>query len=270
MRYSQIPQKTFEQLQVEAGMVLTNFDVATGSFSNEDILCATTGGIKPTVKNDFKDFGEDIDNVKNNTMELKRITNTTATLGFTPLNFNTSNLAYFLAAADVNDGKITCRDTLKTTDFKDIWFVGELADGGMVAILFKNSLSTDGLSIQTKKNDKGNMTVTLTAHYSLNDQDGIAPVEFYISEGTDATLSLSTLSLSMVEGDVAIVNVYATPDYSDVGITVVGLGVSAELTTDKKNIIVTATAEGTPKITVENGLLSVDCEITVTAAESEG
>jgi len=271
MRFAQIPIETFEQLQVEAGMVLTDFDPETGSFDNGDILCATTGGIKPDIKNDFKDFGEDIDNVKNNTWQLKRITNTTATLGFTPLNFNKGNLLYFLAAAEEDaSGKIVCRDTLKPTDFKNIWFVGELSDGGMFAILMKNSLSTDGVSIQTKKNDKGTMTVTLTAHYDLTDQSGLAPVEFYISEGTEDTLSLSTLTLAMTEGDVAIVDVFATPDYDDVSITITGTGVTAELSTDKKHIIVTATDEGTPKITVEHGTLSVDCEVTVTAAESEG
>lgn len=269
MKYSQIPVDTFKQLQVEAGMILTDFDPSTGSFDRKNILCATTGGIKPDIKNDFKDFGEDIDNVKNNTKELKKITNTTATLGFSPLNFNESNLCYFMAATDKDPvtGKITPRDTLKAEDFKDIWYVGELTDGGMVAILYKNALSTDGMSIQTKKNDKAVISVTLTAHYSLYDDGDAAPVEFYISEGTDTSLSISPRTLNLVDGDVALISVMAEPDYSDVSLNMTGTGIEPSFTTDKKNIIVTATGEGEATITVTNGNLSVECNVTVSEGE---
>ena len=80
---------------------------------------------------------------------------------------------------------IAPRRSLKQTDFADIWWVGDRADGGMVAICLKNALSTGGFTIQTTKNGKGQVSVELTGHVSIEDQDAM-PMEFYSEAGEEA------------------------------------------------------------------------------------
>ena len=67
MKFTKIPQNTFEQLQVYAGILLKDFDVATGTFADSDIITGTTGGITVNVKPSFEDLGSDIDNSPKNT-----------------------------------------------------------------------------------------------------------------------------------------------------------------------------------------------------------
>lgn len=70
------------------------------------------------------------------------------------------------------------RRDLKQTDFSDLWWVGDRADGGMVAVCLKNALSTGGFTLQTTKNGKGQVSVELTGHVSIDAQDTM-PMEFY-------------------------------------------------------------------------------------------
>ena len=90
-----------------------------------------------------------------------------------------------LGAADIDasSGKITPRKHLEDTDFADVWWVGDISDGGFVAICLRNALSTGGFSLQTTKNGKGQISVTLTGHFSIDDTDTV-PMEFYVQKGT--------------------------------------------------------------------------------------
>ena len=86
-----------------------------------------------------------------------------------------------MGAADIDSvdtTKITPRRDLAQTDFSDIWWVGDRADGGCVAIQLKNALSTGGFTIQTTKNGKGQVSVELTGHVSINAQS-VVPMVFY-------------------------------------------------------------------------------------------
>ena len=89
-----------------------------------------------------------------------------------------------LGAADVTaaSGKITPRADLEQSDFADLWWVGDRADGGMVAVKLINALSTAGFKLQTTKNGKGQISLTLTGHVSINAQK-VVPMEFYSTEG---------------------------------------------------------------------------------------
>ena len=59
-----------------------------------------------------------------------------------------------------------------------LWFVGDRADGGLVAVKVRNALSTGGFVLKTTKNGKGQTSLTLTGHVSIQDQDTM-PMEFY-------------------------------------------------------------------------------------------
>lgn len=183
MKFTRIPQSTFDELQINAGILLKDFDVEHGTFDDEDILTATTGGITVTVKPTYEDFGDDIDNCPKNTMELKRITETEVSMSTTALNINEDLLLFMLGAADkdATTGKITPRADLKTTDYRTIWWIGDLSNNGYIAVKISNALSTDGFSIKTSDKGKGNVALGITGHVSISAQD-VIPAEFYLGE----------------------------------------------------------------------------------------
>lgn len=186
-KFTVIPQDTFDELQLDAGVLLKTFDPTTGAApKDEDIICATTGGINPSCVPTYSDFAEDVDNAPNNMMEFKHLDGWECTLGFTSLGTSAESIRLSLGAADIDaaTGKITPRRNVKLTDFSDIWWVGDRADGGMVAICLKNALSTGGFSLQTTKNGKGQVSMELTGHVSIKAQDTM-PMEFY-SAGPDS------------------------------------------------------------------------------------
>lgn len=185
-RFSKISQEAFDEFQVDAGVLLNSFNTEAPELVDENIICATTGGINPTCVPTYSDWGEDVDNVPNGMKELMRLDGWETTLGFNALNTTPAVIRMALGAADVDvsSGKITPRRELKDTDFSDVWWVGDRSDGGLVAIRLINALSTSGFSLQTTKNGKGQIAVTLAGHVSIKEQD-VVPMEFYVQESTE-------------------------------------------------------------------------------------
>ena len=102
-------------------------------------------------------------------------------MGFTSLGMSPKAIRLALGAADIDGNdttKIIPRRALSQGDFTDVWWVGDKADGGMVAIQMINALSSDGFSLQTTKNGKGQLDVTLMGHVSIDAQDTM-PMVFY-------------------------------------------------------------------------------------------
>ena len=187
-RFTKIPQATFDELQLDAGILLYNFDPANPTVKDEDIICATTGGINPTCVATYSDFFEDVDNAPNNVLEGKHLDGWDCKISTTCLGTSPKSIRLALGAADIdsnNPSKIVPRMFLdKNKDFKDIWWVGDKANGGFVAIQLKNALSTDGFSLQTTKNGKGTIGLGLTGHVSIAKQDEV-PMDFYSIDGEE-------------------------------------------------------------------------------------
>lgn len=189
-KYTTIPVDTFEGLQMDAGILLKKFDPAKPSDVDEaDIITATTGGINVVCQPSFTDFGEDVDNCPNNMMELKHLDSWTCTFGFTALGTDKESIRMELGCADIdaNSGAIKPRAELKQTDFADVWWVGDRADGGCVAVQLKNALSTEGFSLQTTKNGKGQISCTLTGHVSIKAQKEMPMVIYSIDPVADSS-----------------------------------------------------------------------------------
>jgi len=187
-KFTQIPQSTFEEMQLDAGMLLKTFDPATGAApKDEDIICATTGGITVSCVPTYSDMGADVDNCPANMMELMQLDSWACKMAFTSLGSSPESIRLALGAADVDsaNSKITPRSELKQTDFSDVWWVGDRADGGMVAVCLKNALSTGGFSLKTAKNGKGQTSVELSGHVSIKNQS-VVPMEFYSKAGAAA------------------------------------------------------------------------------------
>lgn len=183
-KFTKISAKAFESMQINAGVVLNKFDPSgTTEIQDEDIICATSGGVTAECKPNITDLGDDVDNCQKNTAELMQIEDYDCTLAFTALNVTTDVIKLALGAADVSDKKVTPRMTLNPTvstgDFKDIWWVGDTIDGGFVAVKLMNALSTGGLTLKTTDKGKGNIAVTLTGCPRLGSD--VVPMEWYYS-----------------------------------------------------------------------------------------
>lgn len=184
-RFSKIDPNVVNEIQINAGIVLKNFDPSAPAEPNaSDIIAATTGGITINCVPTFNDFGSDIDNVPNNTKEFKRIDGYDCNMSFTILNMNPETVQLALGAADIVDGKITPRDYIEASDFKDIWYVGDLSDGGLIAVNLKNAMSTSGFALKTTKNGKGTVSVTIGGHTSISDISEV-PMDVYVIKGND-------------------------------------------------------------------------------------
>lgn len=273
MRFTKIPQNTFEELQINAGILVKDFDVETGTFDDEDMLTATTGGITISVKPEYEDFGDDIDNCPKNTKELKRITSTEVSISTTALNINEDLLLFMLGAADkdAQTGKITPRADLQQTDFKTIWWIGDLSNNGYIAVKILNALSTDGFEIKTTDKGKGNVTLTLTGHTSMAAQD-VVPAEFYLADGdSDAvTIKLDRSRASVEDGKTLTLTATKNPDDATVAWSSTDTSVATV-----SNGVVTGEAEGvcviTAKATKSGESAIATCIVTVTPAqETEG
>lgn len=202
-RFTKIPQDTFNALQLDAGMLLKRFNPAAPNVLDSDIICATTGGINPSCVPTFSDFGEDVDNVQANMKEFKHLDSWACQIATTGLGTSPELIQMALGCADPDERdstKVIPRQNLEQSDFSDIWWVGDKANGGFVAIRLKNALSTGGFSLQTTKNGKGTVALTITGHVSINAQD-VVPMEFYSVEPGEVTYYTVQQILSHVTSD---------------------------------------------------------------------
>lgn len=194
MKFTRIPESTFQNLQLNAGILLRNFTPGTAEVQENDIMGATSGGVNFVASPTYSDRGGDIDNCPINVKELKNLDQWDVTMSGT---FVTVTAA--LAKDLVGAGDTDTRDATKVVprndvdperDFKDIWWVGDYSDkngntkGGYCAIHMLNGLSTGGFQIQTGNRAKGQFQFEFTGHYSIDDQNKV-PFEVYIKAGED-------------------------------------------------------------------------------------
>ena len=272
-RYTVLPQNTFDALQLDAGVLLKQFDIGAATdgelgFEDSDILCATTGGVNPTCVPTYSDFAEDVDNAPANVKEFKHLDSWDCKMTTTSLDGSPELIKMQLGAADIVDGtKIVPRRDLAQTDFSDLWWVGDKANGGFVAIQIKNALSTGGFSIQSTKNGKGQFALEITGHVSLSNQDEV-PMVFYSIDGDEVIepdVVLNRASASVKVGKTTKLTATTTPD----GETVTWSTSDDEVAT-VSNGVVSGVAAGTATITAsmtyDGDTYTDTCAVTVTSA----
>jgi len=189
MKFTQVAADAFTKLQLNAGVLLTEFDPTSPTLDKTKIFGATSGGVSFATNPEYVDFGEDIDNVPPNTKQLKRLQSVNPVMSGTFKTADTAVAKALMAAADVEGDKITPRGTLDDGDFFDLWWVGDYSDktgnknGGFMAILLKDALSTGGFQLQSNDDGKGDFAFEFTGHYDLTNID-VLPFEVYIKTGT--------------------------------------------------------------------------------------
>lgn len=193
MKFTKIPEGTFKNIVLNAGVLLKSFTPATPAVTDENILGATTGGINFTATPSFTDFGEDIDNCPKNMKELKKLDSWEVKLTGTLVTTNTAVIALLMGAGDVgttDTTKVTPRVDVTSADFKELWLVCDYSDkngesnGGFCAIKIINALSTGGFSLQSTDKGKAQFAFEFTGHVSMSAQT-VVPFEVYLKEGTD-------------------------------------------------------------------------------------
>lgn len=276
MKYTQFPANTFQKLQMNAGIFCRHFDPATGEITG--ILGATTGGGAFNAAPEYSDFGEDIDNVPKNTMELKRQDDVTVTMSTTLVTIDAEGCKLLIGAADIdaNDpNHIIPRRDLSMDDFSELWWVGDYShinngsDAGFCAVHLRNALSTGGFQIQSTDKGKGNFALELTGHYSMENPD-LMPYEVYIHQGSSASETPEIL----LEKHSASLAVDGTTNLNVVRL----IPASATITWDSSDDeaatvddgVVTGVAVGsaiiTASITVDGVEYNDTCTVTVVAA----
>ena len=192
MKFTKIPSDAFQKLQINAGILTTDFTPATGTIGEAGQIGATTGGVNFIATPTYSDFGADIDNCPKNMKELKNLDSWDAKMTGTFVNADTAIAKRLCGAADIgttDTTKVTPRNNLADADFDDIWLVGDYSDkngetnGGFIAIKLLNALSTGGFQLKTADKAKGQFAFEFTGHYSMSAQDTV-PFEIYIKAGT--------------------------------------------------------------------------------------
>lgn len=59
--FTKIPENTFNDLQLDAGVLLNTFNPTSSAVTDADIITATTGGVQISISPTYSDFGEDVD-----------------------------------------------------------------------------------------------------------------------------------------------------------------------------------------------------------------
>lgn len=190
MRYNKVPATAFKELQLNAGILLKDFNVEDGSFDMKDLMGASSGGIAFAATPAFSDYADDIDNAPKNMLEFKKLDSWDAKLSGTFASITADLAKQIVGAADLGAAKITPRNDLDVTDFTDVWWVGDYSDkngdtnGGYIAVHLLNGLSTGGFQIQSTDRAKGKFAFEFTGHYSNANQEQV-PFEIYVKAGED-------------------------------------------------------------------------------------
>lgn len=190
MKFTKIPETAFQNLQLNAGILLNDFAPDTGTLTESAILGATTGGNNFAATPTYSDFGEDIDNCPKNMKELKKLDTWDVAMSGTFVTVSADLAKVLVGAGDLSGDKITPRANLEDADFNDLWWVGDYSDkngesnGGFVAIHMMNALNTGGFTIQSTDKGKGQFAYNFTGHYSMSAQDTV-PFEVYVHMGTE-------------------------------------------------------------------------------------
>lgn len=195
-KFTQIPTDTVKKLQLNAGILTTEFDPKTGELSASNIIGATSGGVSFEATPSFSDFGEDIDNCPKNTKELKNLDGWEAKMSGSFVTMDTNAAVSVIGTAAVasdDPTKVVPRNSVDAKDFKDLWWVGDYSDvnddgssagkAGFIAIKLIDALSTGGFKIQSGDKAKGTFEFEYTGHYSIVNVD-IVPFELYIKAGS--------------------------------------------------------------------------------------
>lgn len=185
---------TFENLQLNAGMFLANFDYSTATdaatlgallkterekTSGSALIGATRGGGTFVCTPNTRSI--EADGKREEWKGSSVNDGWTIKLTTTLLEINATNLMRSFGTADVTDTKdkhtIKIRTDIKDADYiESLVWVGDTSKG-YVLIAIKNALNTAGATLTWTDKGEGTIPVEFTAHQDGLETDGYAPCE---------------------------------------------------------------------------------------------
>ena len=185
---------TFENLQLNAGMFLTNFDYSTATdaatlgallkterekTSGSALIGATRGGGTFVCTPNTRSI--EADGKREDWKGSSVNDGWTIKLTTTLLEINATNLKRSFGTADVTDTEkkhtIKIRTDIKDADYiESLVWVGDTSKG-YVLIAIKNALNTAGATLTWTDKGEGTIPVEFTAHQDGLETDGYAPCE---------------------------------------------------------------------------------------------
>lgn len=185
---------TFENLQLNAGMFLANFDYSTATdaatlgallkterekTSGSALIGATRGGGTFVCTPNTRSI--EADGKREEWKGSSVNDGWTIKLTTTLLEINATNLKRSFGTADVTDTEkkhtIKIRTDIKDADFiESLVWVGDTSKG-YVLIAIKNALNTAGATLTWTDKGEGTIPVEFTAHQDGLETDGYAPCE---------------------------------------------------------------------------------------------
>ena len=173
--------ETFENLQLNAGIVLANFDLSTVADAtalaeliaeklqtpDETMLGATRGGGSFVVSKEIRE--PDIDGRRYSFKGGRFVDSSDARLTTTLVEITPGNIVRTLAAGEAStSGKkttIVMHTAIQNTDYlTNVVWIGDLADGRLVAIELLNALNTGDFTFTYTDKGEGTLAVEFHAH----------------------------------------------------------------------------------------------------------
>ena len=169
MHITNLTAKDVEKIEIDHGIIYINYGE-----EDERLLAPTRGGVAFGGTTNVRDI--EFDGRPGKTAGMQVRDENGATISTTLLAMTQENLALIL-----NGGKkeVTTLENPKlgvipTTDYiKNVTMFAMTLDGKYKKFEIFNALSEGELSIQTQHKAEGELAVTFTAHYGLEDLDGV-------------------------------------------------------------------------------------------------
>ena len=162
--------RTITSLQLNAGVLLTSYTKGV-DIEEDDILGATRGGGSFTAVPTMHQAA--VDGAPTYVVGLERCDDWVVTLNATMVELNdeaiTRALGVGVTKTGTTDKVFTVKNTVNTTDFKDLYWVGDLSNGQNVVIKIKNALNTGGLNLTFTDRGEGTYALALIGHYTVDD-----------------------------------------------------------------------------------------------------
>lgn len=181
-------------IQVEAGLLLNAFDVTNPTEpADADIISATTGDFTITATPQTQDFFEDVNNAPTNSKEGLRITGWDCGLSVGVLEIKDATLKLALGAYETReDGGIAPRSQYAMSDFQKLYWIGDMVDeDALLCVAMDDTVNTNGISLTTSKNGKGNLSLELKPYASFSNPT-VVPMAFYILQKASGGSSAHT------------------------------------------------------------------------------
>lgn len=176
--YSRLPAEAWRHMGINAGVLLSRFDVASGVVNAEDIIGATDGTIAFSAKPGIVDLGAGVANCPRGAMEMLHVKDWEVRLAGAFISADTAATRRLIALADVGAEGIVPRGRVDVPgDFSDIWYVFDYGAShgaeqpGRYAIHMKNALNTGGFRVQARARDRVRWPFEFTAHVGIGERD---------------------------------------------------------------------------------------------------